>query len=321
MKKSIVTIILVMIAALSLVACGGTQDTSEDSQNSNDDSNSMSNVSGRTPSECFLGQTDGIWYLPQKPSVAKDTEIRCIFVVSNGMAQVYDYSVMRNRRGAEIEYHTLGELSKMTDEQIISMLEDEYKLYIEARQEELRQDIMRLEQYIACEGEFACETPMDEETIVQAKKCIEEMKKYQFDTVNKAGKCEVAIYTDSTGNNTDTQQLTIPYRVQRSTYVQDLYFSYEFNDEGDWEMLWEGTAFPTEFVLKEAEEEIKNYTLQIVGIEYGDPYEIALTQYQVYDSYYSGFATKDSIFYTRVEHGSPEFYLDEVGAEGVVVDP
>lgn len=96
---------------------------------------------------------------------------------------------------------------------------------------------------------------------------------------------EVAIYTDRTGNNTEREEITIKHKIEDINYSQ--YMSYQFSPV-------------SKFLNSEGSE---TYS------------------YQIYDSLFGGFKlTGGGYLLTRV-NSDKEFLLDEVGTDGIIVDP
>ena len=96
---------------------------------------------------------------------------------------------------------------------------------------------------------------------------------------------ELAIYTDRTGNNTEREEITIKHKIEDINYNQ--YMSYQFSPV-------------SKFLNSEGSE---TYS------------------YQIYDSLFGGFKlTGDGYLLTRVD-SDKEFLLDEVGTDGIIVDP
>lgn len=96
---------------------------------------------------------------------------------------------------------------------------------------------------------------------------------------------ELAIYTDRTGNNTEREEITIKHKIADINYSQ--YMSYQFSPVS-----------------------------QFLNSEGSETYS-----YQIYDSLFGGFKlTGDGYLLTRVD-SDKEFLLDEVGTDGIIVDP
>ena len=96
---------------------------------------------------------------------------------------------------------------------------------------------------------------------------------------------ELAIYTDRTGNNTEREEITIKHKIADINYSQ--YMSYQFSPV-------------SKFLNSEGSE---TYS------------------YQIYDSLFGGFKlTGGGYLLTRV-NSDKEFLLDEVGTDGIIVDP
>lgn len=168
--------------------------------------------------------------------------------------------------------------------------------------------------------------------------------------------CRVAVYTDSTGNNTQSEVVAINYAdMKNSGIAQRLCQAYPNTpytetpiEEGCYEPLLQlisqrGTLTTIQSSadvmlsiidaiegdgaesLKLGRYSVESVDITVNGHEYlsiSGPINTSIGgRPQVYDSYYDGYyAENEGVFITRVEDGT-QFVLDEPGAEGVEVDP
>ena len=124
MKKKFLSFMLACICVLSLVGCGGgnsNDDTGKQDTQKENNSNSISSTEVNYLSKCFSADADAIWYYVNETS--KDAEIRFVYICKNGVFKTYRL----NDTNIKI---TLGQVAKMTDEEIISLIEQEYISYL-----------------------------------------------------------------------------------------------------------------------------------------------------------------------------------------------
>ena len=128
MKKKIISIILSLFCVISLVACGNSAVTensdNEDKQDapSYNESHEISATETNYLSECFSKNTDAIWY--KVSDTSKDTQINGIYIFRDGTLRVFGFN------NTDISF-TLGQAAQMTDDEIISFVEQEYTKYYE----------------------------------------------------------------------------------------------------------------------------------------------------------------------------------------------
>lgn len=192
-----------------------------------------------TPSSIFSAETDSIWYVidPEEIEKGKDGVVSIVYSFRNG--KIYRYELSDER--------TLGKFAKMSDEEIILELENAKAL--NGITSELQQEISHAKEYIDLLFQDDKVTPLTRETAFQVYCNQYEAENYVFGTFGKlpaklnftcdvsqqvaimkkyaedlstlekwlqdhnceAKAEEFAVFTDSTGNSVDYEQVTCEY--------------------------------------------------------------------------------------------------------------
>lgn len=198
----------------SLAACG---DTQTDGKTDSSNPGSTKEESGKeeepeevsyTFSEALAWDGIHIWYELNKNSnpIGKDSKVEFYYIMEDGELKVYANPVR----------HTLGELAKMTDEEIIAMLESENQeaaredvaVHLESAQQILKENgtvIMAdngYDRYWVSEVDYTPYLSIYEQYAA-------DLARYNRDVSNIS--YNLHINTDSTGNNTQTEEWLVSY--------------------------------------------------------------------------------------------------------------
>lgn len=119
MRKKLSLAMAGILCVSALTACGGTKDTASDSTQKTESSSKgglFSSAKEYTLSEAFSPESGYIWYYIDDTYQGKDAYINYVYTFEDGSFKKYDTEGKL----------TLGTVSKMTDEEILSKLHDEY---------------------------------------------------------------------------------------------------------------------------------------------------------------------------------------------------
>ena len=120
MKKKLVLLLAGVLCVSALTACGGSKDTASDSTQKTESSSKgglFSSAKEYTLSEAFSPESGYIWYYIDDTYQGKDAYINYVYTFEDGSFKKYNINGKL----------TLGTVSKMTDEEILSKLHDEYE--------------------------------------------------------------------------------------------------------------------------------------------------------------------------------------------------
>lgn len=129
MKKKLVLLLAGVLCVSALTACGGSKDTASDSTQKTESSSKgglFSSAKEYTLSEAFSPESGYIWYYIDDTYQGKDAYINYVYTFEDGSFKKYDTEGKL----------TLGTVSKMTDEEILSKLHGEYAPVYGARNAE-----------------------------------------------------------------------------------------------------------------------------------------------------------------------------------------
>ncbi len=288
MKRKLMMVSMMAILSLSLFACGSKDTTS--SSNGSARTNTAKeadtkNENAGTFSQLFTNNDVSVWYSCE----AIDKE------ETPGIYVIYGDGTYLNLGTTKSK--TFAELSKMTDEEIISWVEDDwnnrnqaptyYKLHEDELEEDARNSLPDSEDrdfivtialddaYREVSGRQGDEE-VDPEILNRVQDQVNATKDYIVNEVNTRLAADggipkprygFSVYTDASGNNVDREKLTL----ERSGQIE---------------------------------------VSSTNKIKSGD----------VYDSYYSGFMANDGNYYLMRMSDDMAFAFDEIGADGIFVD-
>ena len=305
-------------------------------------------ISTLSVSQCFSDTADGIWYVTYDGGFAKDDYFDRILVFRQGKLTTYSHDTL-----LDVRLPTMGELARMTDEEILDRLatitdesfnaciqRGEQRTYSEAdlsiRESWVDQFPDWFEQYYRRQPERNAIYDQGMELLTELEAlCRAKYQKLLDDANDVKAKAsaelpyQVEIYTDDSGNQTKVEVLRSQRTVVSMVRMYDLGFfmheafiavgdSLEWNNTNpmqrdEWIARWNQTE-------ESAEIEVSEYPMEI-KISYGMSFDDSCPGKQIYDSYYNGFRLDGGgMLLTRVDKGYT-FVLDEVGTPGIVVDP
>lgn len=281
MKKLVITAIIFCGVALS--GCnGGNADKSLPAT----DGERNTAIPEETPiSEALNKNEPQIWYKVDEET-SKDSKAS-VYVFKNNTLRVYS---LGNRGNL-----TMGDLSKMTDDEIIKAVQ---KVEILQLQDDIDSELTGYELQLSSveqsksEGYNPIADPSKLEAVISA---FKELSASDFKI--PAVKYSLNIESDSTGNNTETEELIFTAnKVSLPIYTNGDDVGNNFN--------------VTAKVVQEKDE------TKLV-------FESGYSKFQIYDTWYSGLKMKSGdYFVTRDPNrdGSLSFVLDQPDTKGVTVD-
>lgn len=298
MKKRILAILLTMITALSFVACGS----------SNENNANGTNVQGAEDieadgviyfSEFFSPDSNNICYCIEEEG-AKDSVIHKVYVFKDGQAWMYPLRDLR----IHLE---LGEVAKMTDDEILVMLDSKTQEVFDKEIDACNQ-LLAMDAYNDYVGEYGTYTG-----ISKVKDAIEEYKQYLegFDAKEEFALTDFVfeVYTDATGNNVEEEYVQY---TQKSCNLSIIRFAQTaLNDGADnfiSEILFAGDGSYPGWV----NDTLEGSNMVDCKINYmKEPKEVYEKVWsaertllrngmqQIYDTYYGGFYTYDYYLLSR----------------------
>lgn len=363
MKKRFVTLILAgVFFCITLTACGEKKNANSNQTVNSTESESSEltdNENDYTLSQAFSPEGEKIWYYVDNIYLGK--EARVCFVCTFEDDKFYFYDVTDSL--------TLGTLSKMSDDEIIKKLHDEYENVhtsnaleiLDSKLARLRLAKENMDRFIA--GGYTQDSVLPDPFWGECTldKSLQGNENYSPDIVSDVNKVlplisekldswfendipeleckepnfELQIFTDASGNKVSYMQLYI-YNVNKprfrtgnlyeklvgfEEYIEDgeiqenhvvgFYASmyYDFKDSLDVEKAFNT---PDNLIYYDEDNFPKRWEL----------HDSLYDSIQVYDSYYSGyfFDNHEGALVCRCDNGTV-FTFDEIGTEGVVVDP
>ena len=343
MKRKLLLLLCATTCSLALLtACGkGTETGSQSngSSNANMESNEVQDENQKTLSSAFSTDSNVIWYLVDSSgnvakTLGKDSRPDDYFVFQNGMLTVYQFA-------DEWEPYTLGELSQMSDDEIITALAtkvSEKSDYSSQKLEECNQAIAYVEQVSEYSEQIDSRLPEYgvSGTVSNAKDFLEQCKNILESTTTDDGVKtyklkNFALYTDSTGNNVISEGIAYEYIhsvnpldsmglnfTSLNNDISSILSSVKENsiDQGEGIDQLTGILMPlcdseSQSILTETK---KNEVIYIKEIS------SSITNAQVYDAYFGGYKCKDGYLVTRTDENT-NFVLDDLDTPNVVIDP
>lgn len=291
--KTVKTLLVILLLA-STTACGSAETnessiaSSSSTQNTqlSGDQNALRKTNN-TLSEILLGKDRTVWYQVSKSD--KSQKIFSIYVFENGKLWRIGTSSGQWERSGE-EPITIGDITKMTDQKVISKFTEIAAKSFDFEKEHLidhNKSLLKNE-LILRESPDASNYPDETETYKGAIKRLEAQSYQKNDFRN----IDFHIETDPTGNRTIRETIRYSYSgIIDTTGVSTL--SYTANGE-----------------------EIPTYSISMSTENY----------FQIYDKYFIGFSNIDSDYHfvtlitsKMVEEGY-QIVFDQPGAEHVTVD-
>lgn len=344
MKRKLLLLLCAATCVLSLLtACEKDKETgSQGNGNSNvkKESSEEQAENQKTLSSVFSMDNNAIWYFvdtseSNTKNLGKDSYPDEYYIFSDGELTYYYFS-------DETVPYSLGELSQMTDDEIITALEsmssespDNSNRQSE-RLEACNQTIALMEQVSEYSEQIDSMLPTYglSGTVSDAKALLEQCKSIlestnESDTGTTYSLKGFALYTDSTGNNVLSED--IAYGYIRSLSPSDrVNFDFEgFNDELSHVLS----------ALENQETDIEQLMIllaplcnvenqgdiilegdQAKHISYIEDISGGLTNAQVYDSYFGGYRCKDGYLVTKTDEKTT-FVLDSLDTPNIVIDP
>ena len=288
MKRKLMMVSMMTILSLSLFGCGSKDTTSSSNGSARTNTEKEADTKNEnvgTFSQLFTNNDVSVWYSCE----AIDKEETPGIYVMYGDGTYLNLGTTKSK--------TFAELSKMTDEEIISWVEDDwnnrnqaptyYKLHEDELEEDARNSLPDSEDrdfivtialdyaYREISGRQGDEE-VDPEILNRVQDQVDATKDYIVNEVNTRLAADggipkprygFSVYTDASGNNVDREKLTL----ERSGQIE---------------------------------------VSSTNKIKSGD----------VYDSYYSGFMANDGNYYLMRMSDDMAFAFDEIGADGIFVD-
>ena len=289
MKRKLMMVSMMAILSLSLFGCGSKDTTSSSNGSARTNTEKEADTKNEnvgTFSQLFTNNDVSVWYSCE----AIDKEETPGIYVMYGDGTYLNLGTTKSK--------TFAELSKMTDEEIISWVEDDwnnrnqaptyYKLHEDELEEDARNSLPDSEDrdfivtialdyaYREISGKGQGDEEVDPEILNRVQDQVDATKDYIVNEVNTRLAADggipkprygFSVYTDASGNNVDREKLTL----ERSGQIE---------------------------------------VSSTNKIKSGD----------VYDSYYSGFMANDGNYYLMRMSDDMAFAFDEIGADGIFVD-
>lgn len=288
MKRKLMMVSMMAILSLSLFGCGSKDTTSSSNGSARTNTEKEADTKNEnvgTFSQLFTNNEVSVWYSCE----AIDKEETPGIYVMYGDGTYLNLGTTKSK--------TFAELSKMTDEEIISWVEDDwnnrnqaptyYKLHEDELEEDARNSLPDSEDRdfivtIALDDAYRensgrqGDEEVDPEILNRVQDQVNATKDYIVNEVNTRLAADggipkprygFSVYTDASGNNVDKETLAL--------------------ERGNW-------------IEVSSTNKIKS----------GD----------VYDSYYSGFMANDGNYYLMRMSDNMAFAFDEIGADGIFVD-
>lgn len=289
MKRKLMMVSMMAILSLSLFACGSKDTTSSSNGSARTNTEKEADTKNEnvgTFSQLFTNNEVSVWYSCE----AIDKEETPGIYVMYGDGTYLDLGTTKSK--------TFAELSKMTDEEIISWVEDDwnnrnqasmyYKLHKDELEEAARNSLPDSEDrdfivtialddaYREISGKGQGDEEVDPEILNRVQDQVNATKDYIVNEVNTRLAADggipktrygFSVYTDASGNNVDKETLAL--------------------ERGNWKEISSTNR-----------------------IKSGD----------VYDSHYSGVVVNDGQYFLMRMKGDMAFAFDEIGADGISVD-
>lgn len=351
MKKKLLIALTGVMMLASFSACGEKEEAAtaiESGVVAKSDSAGQSDKSDKkendviTLSEAFNPSAGNIWYFVQEQSYGKDAGIKQAYLFEDGKLYVYN-----------LDGKTLGDISKMTDEEVISMLHTEGYIWGNGKYGYTKQmlvdmvnegcsklpDIFKKVSEDLPNYSDVNLTILDGYNKIAEVDCEYGVEFFQTiaDIISKTNPDDICynsdytlgIYTDSTGNAVDTMSV----QVQRfsGSYCCIVH---EFALKSDIDKY--NREYTTVDYFMHINDMVTNYNIDVNNVSAFDPcvrvpeeelikiYAPLENPVQVYDSYFNGFSSDcggmQAAFITRCDESST-FALDSMGTDGIEIDP
>ena len=273
MKTRIVLMALTLalamcVTGITMTGCGKIDYIGFDSYGGGDDGSMFS--SSTTLKKALEANPEEPWFWVSGDGLDKDMSVKAAYYFEKGNVIRYDLFGVNTD-----SYIPVGELSKMTKKEIVAAAAEIWDKELE---------------YKISHANYDPEFDMfDTRT---------EFKKFKENTdflteVAAPRPYELAIYTDGSGNYTESESIKFQKVVMDDDFERE-----------DGAVIGPGKGV---FLEKKG----CNYKF-IYGCYAG----------QIYDTEYGGFCNKDGeMFVTKIDDPNTEFLLDEQGTKGIVVDP
>lgn len=344
MKRKLLLLLCAAMCVLSLLtACGKDKETGgQGNGNSNvkKESGEEQAENQKTLSSVFSTDNNAIWYFvdtseSHTKNLGKDSYPHEYYIFNNGELTYYGFA-------DETVPYSLGELSQMTDAEIITALEairNESSDDSDTQSKELEacnQTIALMEQVSEYSEQIDSMLPEYgiSGTVSDAKALLEQCKSIlestnESDTGITDSLKGFALYTDSTGNNVLSEDIAYGY-IRSLSPSGRVDFNFEefngslssvFENYGDDIQSLTGTLAHLLAPLCDVENQgdiIREE--QTERISYIEDISSGLTNAQVYDSYYGGYRCKDGYLVTRTDENTI-FVLDSLDTPNIVIDP
>lgn len=285
-KKLLMTILCVLFA-LSLTACGGNNDSSSNQENA-DNGNSKNEYTLSS----FLDQKEPVILYSVGKKVGKDETPEKIYYFKDGRITVFS-SIDK----------TIGELSKMKDDEIIEFatetMKNGAKVDIQETADGLKYQIEQAKTNWPEELETGWDTyfngsnEYDSEvfpsTYQTRYEWCEEFINYDEEIFSSP--FEIMIKTDSTGNNPEKECITFATTQKARFYNNHLTIPYLYGEKDD-------GKFTDDIEL--------------------DAYTSSITP--IYDTFYATLTSGNKVYMTRVDNDKVTIIPDKLGAKGTSTD-
>ena len=336
MKRKLLLLLCATTCLLSLLtACG--KDTQTDGQsngntNVKEESSEGQAENQETLSSAFSIDKNAIWYFIDTSesgtkSLGKDSYPRRYYIFQNGTLAVYGFA-------DETVPYSLGELSKMTDEEIIAALESTRTSNSDNSNSELEicnqaiASVEKLSGYSEQVNDLLAEYGASY-TISELKEYLEQYKNLletasDSDTTRTYSLEGYALYTDSTGNNVVTEGIAYSYDFQdNSAHINvngiiDL--DYIFDDEGYPDINDRLSRCVSYLVWELSISEIPSIGIAGTNVVYIEDISSGLQNAQVYDAWFGGYRCENGYLVTRTEENT-KFVFDSLDTPNVMIDP
>lgn len=335
MKRKLLLLLCATTCLLSLLtACGkNTQTDGQSNGNINvkEERSEGQAENQKTLSSVFSTDKNAIWYFidtseSSTKSLGKDSYPREYYIFQNGTLAVYGFA-------DETVPYSLGQLSKMTDEEIIVALESTRSSNSDNSNSELEicnqaiASVEKLSGYSEQVNDLLAEIGASY-TISELKEYLEKYKNLletasDSDTTNTYSLEGYAIYTDSTGNNVVTEDIAYSYNHQNNSVEIDvngiIALGYVF-DNGGYDIN-ERLGSCVEYLVEGLSiHEIPQIGYDVTGFVYIEDISSGLQNAQVYDAYFGGYRCENGYLVTRTEENT-KFILDSLDTPNVMIDP
>lgn len=276
--KRIISILLAIIMILSLAACGGGSKKKNTPVAGGAAWGMPPDADGLVTMSDYLSAGQTIWYeVSGDDIVGRESSVKTIFVLQD------DGTMISAKPGIK-----LGELAQMTDEDIVSLVKENFEVEVEEVARRVANDAVDLFEKNRREGFKEVSKERVEESQQRASETAEEIRVF----IDTALPYRLGINTDATGNHTQTE-----------------IFAYQYPD-------YHYERFST--AIYSLEMQTRAYNLVTLPLDFQTG---RLSVIEVYTSLYGGYMTDDFKTYliTRIDDDIA-LSLDEVGYTDIPLD-